>query len=125
MNAFVKLFKDADVVGKAAADACVPVPMIVREHANPLNDNSRVVREYAPVMGGACGFAWVNIKPGNCAAANYAKKVLRARKSYYGGVDIWVGAYGQSMAKKESYAAAFAGVLAKAGVSAYSMSRMD
>ena len=46
-------------------------------------------------------------------------------RSYYGGVDIWVGEFNQSMERKEACAAAMARVLNEAGIKAYSMSRMD
>lgn len=120
------LYKRADAAGKAAAEKRVPIPMVVVQRANPLDDNSPIVKRYAPVMGGVCGFAWVNIKPGYSAFANWLKKNKLADKSYYGGVDVWVGGYGQSMEKKEAYANAFAAVLrAEAGINAMSMSRLD
>jgi hypothetical protein len=74
-----------------------------------------------------CGFAWVNIKPGNCAIANYLKKKGEARKSYHGGVDVWnPGKSGtQSMDIKEQGADAFAAVLRKYGFKASAMSRAD
>lgn len=122
---FAALFAAAAAAGTAAAAAVTPVPMHVVERANPLDDTSAIVKRYAPVEGGVCGFAWVVIRPGNSPAANYAKKFLGARKDYYGGVSINVSAYGQSMTRKESYAAAFARVLAAAGIKAYSNSRMD
>jgi hypothetical protein len=120
------LYAKADAAGKAAAAARVPVPMVVVQRANPLNDASPVVKRYAPVMGGVCGFAWVIVRPGNSAFANYLKKRGLARPdSYAGGVNLWVGDYGQSMEKKEAYAGAFADVLQDAGLRAYSNSRMD
>jgi len=120
------LYASADAAGKAAADACVPVPMIVREHANPFDNRSPVVKQYAPVMGGVCGFASIGIKPANSAFAKYlvAEKIGR-KDSYAGGIRIPVFAYGQSMAKKEAYAYAFAEVLRAAGIRAYGESRMD
>lgn len=119
------VFAKAEAAGKAAAEARVPVPMLVVEHANPLDDSSPVVRRYPPVMGGVCGFAWINIHPGNGSAARFAKKFLGARKAYEGGMQIWVGAYGQSMERKEAYAHAYAEVLQAAGIKAYAGSRMD
>lgn len=74
-----------------------------------------------------CGFAWVNIKPGNCNIANALKKQGHARKSYDGGVDVWNpgGSYSQSMDLKEAGAQAFAEVLRKYGFKAYARSRAD
>lgn len=74
-----------------------------------------------------CGFAWVNIKPGTSALAKYLKSKDLARKSYYGGVDVWNpgGSMTQSMDIKEVGAQAFAEVLCKYGVKAYMQSRPD
>ena len=55
---------------------------------------------------GACGFAWVNIKPGNSSFAQYLKKQGIADKSYYGGVDIWISEHGQSYERKLAHARA-------------------
>jgi hypothetical protein len=44
---------------------------------------------------------------------------------YPTGYDIWVGGFGQSMARKEAYAGAFAKVLKDNGIDAYMQSRMD
>ena len=69
---------------------------------------------------------WVNIKPGNSRMANYLKSVGKARSSYYGGVDVWVSEFGQSMARKEDYGRAYASVLRENGVDrCYMMSRID
>lgn len=74
---------------------------------------------------GLCGFAWITIYPGNCPAANAAKKLGIARKAYGGGVQIWVSDFDQSMARKEAYAQAYAKVLQEAGLKAYAGSRLD
>lgn len=121
------LYAKARAAGYAAAQACVPTPMVVRQHLNPLDDNSPIVRQYEPVMGGVCGFAWVIVKPGNCTFANWLKKKGYGRKdSYYGGVCVNVSEFGQSMEKKMAYAGAFAKVIADAGFDkVYAMDRMD
>ena len=74
-----------------------------------------------------CGFAWVNIKPGNSTVARELKKRGDARKSYYGGVDVWDPGktMSQNMSAKEAGAQAFAKVLQDHDVRAYMMSRMD
>ena len=74
-----------------------------------------------------CGFAWVNITPGNCQIANYLKKINVAQRSYARGVDVWnPSQHGtQSMDVKEAGAQAFADVLRKYGFSAYMESRAD
>ena len=75
---------------------------------------------------GVCGFAWVNIKPARGKFVKYLKDNNIGRKdSYYGGYTVWVRGFGQSLARKESYARAFADVLTTNGIKAYAMSRMD
>lgn len=120
-----ELYARADAAGKKAADECVPVPMHVVERENPFDDNSPIIKRYAPVMDGPCGFAWVIVKPGNSSFARYLKKIGFSRDSYYGGINVWVRGYGQSYMRKGAYARAFAGVLSEAGIDAYAMSRMD
>ena len=123
-DGFEKLLADAIAAGKAAAEAKVPVPMVVEQHANQLNDNSPVQQRWV-VEGGVCGFAWVNIKPGTCSFARFLAKRKLASKGYYGGMEYHVGGYGQSMERKEAFARGFAGVLCAAGIKAYVESRMD
>lgn len=118
------LFAKADAAGKAAAVASVPVPMLVSERTNPLNDSSPVKNAWL-VSEGACGFAWVTVRPGNCSFANWLKKNAKARPAYYGGTEYWISDYGQSIERKEAYASAFAKVVSDAGIKAYSGSRLD
>ncbi len=118
------LHEEAVIAGKVRAEACVPVPMVVTQHASPLDDESRIEQAWY-VPQGVCGHAWVTIRPGNCSFAVWAKKHANARKAYYGGVEIWIGAYGQSMEMKEAYARGYADVLREAGIKAYAGSRMD
>ena len=123
-NAMMVLFNRADAEGKLAADDCVPVPMVVQEHASPIDDNSPVVQQLV-VPDGPCGFAWIVITPGTSRAAKYAKLHLGASKHYYGGVSIYVHDYNQSITRKAAYAGAFAKVLQAAGIKAYAGSRLD
>jgi len=119
-----RVFGAAEVAGVAAAEACVPVPMVVSEHENQFDDSSAVKQQWF-VGEGVCGFAWVTIFPGGCAAANWAKKHLGAKRGYYGGMEVWVSRFGQSMTRKEAFAGAFAAVLRDNGIEAYPGSRMD
>jgi hypothetical protein len=120
-----RLYARAREAGLAAAEARVPTPMVVVQRANPFDDSSAIVKEYAPVMGGVCGFAWVVVRPGTSSFARWLVKQGLASKHYYGGVSIWVRDFGQSMEKKQAYATAFAKVLGEAGIDAYGDSRMD
>jgi hypothetical protein len=120
------LFLRAQQAGLAAAEKITPVPMYVVQRENPLDDSSRIVKRYAPVMSGVCGFAWIIIKPGNGSFARHLKKLGLARTSeYYGGVMVSIFEHGQSYEKKLAHAAAFADVLKDAGVKAMSMGRLD
>lgn len=118
------LYDKAHAAGVLAAGAKIPIPMIVQQHANPLNDNSPVTQQWQ-VDGGVCGFAWITVRPGNSSFALWLKKNKDASKSYRGGMEIWVSAYCQSMERKEAYAQAFTDILREAGLNAYAGSRMD
>lgn len=118
------LFARAHAAGDRAAKAAVPAPMVVERHANPLDDGSAVLERWH-VPEGACGFAWVTLSPGTSRAARHARAHHGARRGYHGGVDVWVGGYGQSVERKEAYALAFGDVLRAAGVRAYAHSRLD
>lgn len=124
MRDFKTLYETADLEGKKAAAKAQVVPMVVSEHKNMLDDTSPVKQNWF-VAAGACGFAWVTIRPGNSPFANWLKKNGLADKSYEGGVKIWISAYNQSVQLKEAYAGAFAAVLNVAGVNASSGSRLD
>lgn len=122
---FADLAQRADEAGRRAAAECIPQPMTVVQHANPLDDSSPIVQSWGPIADGVCGFAWVTIHPGNCSFAHYAKKHLGADKAYYGGVQIWISEYGQSYERKYAYAQAFADVLREDGIKAYASGRLD
>lgn len=119
------LIRQAETQGDIAAKSITPEPMYVVEHASPLDDNSPIIRSYPPVMGGVCGFAWINLYPATSSLARYLKKHGKADKAYGGGMQIWVSGYGQSMERKSAYAAAYANVLREVGFNAYAGSRMD
>jgi len=122
---FITAYAEAQKRGREAAAKCVPTPMVVRQHADPLDDNSPVVKQwYAPQ--GVCGFAWVSIKPGTCAFARWLKANGYAESDdYYGGVSIWIGDYGQSYEMKDAHARAMAEYLRGVGIKAHTMSRLD
>jgi len=118
------LYAAAHDAGNAAVQSATIQPMIVQQRANPLNDNSDLIKQYY-VEDGVCGFASIIVKPANSSFAKYLKLNCGARKSYYGGVSLSVHAFNQSLQKKEAYAHAFARVLNEAGINAYVESRMD
>jgi hypothetical protein len=51
-----------------------------------------------------CGFANLNIRPGNGAFARWLKKEGLAEKSYQGGVSIYIHEFGQSYDRKMAMA---------------------
>jgi hypothetical protein len=122
---YEKIYNEAFNAGMIAGNNHNPVPMIVQEHSNPLDDNSPVTKTYAPVMGGVCGFAWINIKPATNPFVKFLKSMDIGHKSYYGGYDWWISEFGQSMEKKEAFAQAAAKVLNSYGIKCYATSRMD
>jgi len=108
---FGVLTADAHTAGMIAGEAAVPVPMHIKG--------------YEPIADGACGFAWVTVRPGNSSYAIWAKKNAGFNSAYRGGVQLWVHAFDQSLTRKEAFARAFADTLRAADINAYSGSRMD
>lgn len=124
---FETLVAAAHSAGMAAGAAAIPPVMIVEQHEHPLDDNSPVKQRWVEPEG-PCGFAWVKVKPATSSFARWLVKSGRASKAYQGGVQIWVGEFGQSLDRKAAYAAAYAGVLntdPDLGVQVYAQSRMD
>lgn len=125
---FAEIWENAVAAGQKALEECTPTPMVVQQHTNPLDDSSPVSKSWY-VSGGVCGFAWVNVSPGNTSFARWLVKQGYAGKSYRGGVDIWVRAGGQSLERKEAYAHAMAASLKKhrdqLKCSFYVLSRLD
>ena len=114
------LWKKASDAGMTAARGHTPTPMVVAEHASPLNDASPVTKAWL-VNEGACGFGWVKIRPAN---GRFAKWLLANgiahRDEYAGGVNISAPAsLGQSFERQQKWAYAAADVLRAAGVNAY------
>jgi hypothetical protein len=116
---FAAAWRAAEAAGKAAGDAVVPRPMLVRDELTG--------KVYEPVMDGVCGFAWVVAYPATSSFARWAAKEHGARREYGGGCCIrWIGEYSQSMERKQAFAHAFAESLRNAlGLRIHSASRMD
>ena len=122
---FEAAYNKAAEAGRAAGEACKPRAMIVTQHANPMDDRSPAVQRWYEAEG-ACGFAWVKVTPGNTSFAKWLVKQKLARAGYYGGVEINIAAFGQSIERKLACASAMADVLrAELGVKAYADSRLD
>ena len=113
MNDFQEMYQEANKAGAVAA-ADTGVQMLT------ITDGVQVFKPF-PI----CGFGWVNVRPGNCAFANWLKKAGLARKAYYGGVDIWISDYDQSYDQKHAHAVAMGKVFADHGIRAYGTGRLD
>lgn len=122
---FEEAWAKAKAAGLAAGEAAIPVPMNVTR----VDLRDRPIGPTYHVPEGACGFAWVNVKPGTSQFARWLKAEGYAwADSYYGGVTIWVGEHGQSVARKEAHAKALAAdlteALAGSGVQVHWSSRL-
>ena len=121
-----KIYNEAHGEGLVAGLGCTPTPMIVGQPTEVLGNDIDFDKDVHYVSDGVCGFAWVNIKPNRGKFVKWLKDNDIGRKDeYYGGYTVWVREFGQSMARKESYARAFTRVLSENGIKAYNMSRMD
>jgi hypothetical protein len=123
---FKELYEKAKAAGMAAGEAAKPVMMVVRGEDILINGEPISPGKVWYEPEGACGFAWVKVRPGNSSFAKWLKAegIVRG-KAYSGGVDIWIGEFNQSMARKAACAGAMARVLSEAGIKAYADSRMD
>jgi hypothetical protein len=144
---FARAWTAGEAAAATAALAAKPTPMVVY---TPKDGNDAVIDTAKPVYyesDGACGFAWVKVRPANAAFANWCKRTGKANRGrdYDGGLTVsWCPAGGtQSMARHEAAARAmaetitevlkFGGVPVREGwkderkgvVSIYSQSRMD
>ena len=118
------IYQQAHYQGNVAVEMTTVTPMVVQQRENPLDDDSRLVRQYF-VSDGVCGFASVTVKPANSKFAKYLVANGLGRKGYGGGVCMSIRDFNQSLQKKEAYAYAFASVLNEHGIKAYVESRID
>ena len=102
------MFDAAHAAGVLAAEEATPTPMLVQQHASPLDDSSPVTKQWE-VPEGPCGFAMVLIRPATSRFANWLKKNGHAQYSdYYKAVLFFINGYGQSHTRKKAFAGAFA-----------------
>ena len=136
----VKILDKALQAGEDALNACVPIPMIVQEHANMMDDSSQVIQSYH-VPDGVCGFAWIKISLTSTPSRQFINALKKAKlatadinsfkdepfkkSNYHGGYLYWVRQGNQSLQKKETFAGAFAKTLIEAGITCHTGSRMD
>jgi hypothetical protein len=135
-EAMEALYRRALAAADAAWEAAVPRPMIVGTPKNMMaslmgQDGGGLDPE-KPIYyesEGACGFAWVIVRPGTSRFARFLKaKGYGQYDDYRGGVSIWSPGgerMSQSYARKIAAAHAFAEVLREAGIKAYGDGRLD
>ena len=120
-----KLLERAHLMGMDAGRDSTPTPMIVGSPSTPFGSDIDYSKKTYFVEGGACGFAGVVIKPARGKFVSYLRSIGIGHKHYYGGYYVPVREFGQSLARKEAYAEAYAKVLSEEGMSCYVDSRMD
>ena len=120
-----KLLEKAHLMGMDAGRGSTPTPMVVGSPSTPFGSDIDHSKPTYFVEGGVCGFAGVVIKPARGKFVSYLKSIGMGYKHYYGGWYVSVRAFGQSLARKEAYADAFAKVLSEVGMRCYVDSRMD
>ena len=119
-----KIYAEAYEAGLAAGkDADTPKFVVGTPTTALGNDIDFKKKTY--ILDGLCGFAWVNISPARGAFVNWLKSQEIGSKGYYGGYEIWVREFGQSVDRKSAFAGAFAQVLGKYGIEASAGSRLD
>ena len=107
LSCFEKIFSDAIKKGNEAAEIVQPVPMVVQQHANVMDDNSPVVKQWE-CNDGVCGFGWVEVSPGNSSFANWLKSKGYFYSNYGGCVHISSRLQTQSLEKNAAWAAGLA-----------------
>ena len=120
-----KLLERAHLMGMDAGRDASVTPMIVGSPSTPFGSDIDYSKKTYFVEGGACGFAGVVIKPARGKFVSYLKSIGIGNKHYYGGYYVSVREFGQSLARKEAYAEAYAKVLSEVGMRCYVDSRMD
>ena len=120
-----RIYKEAYEAGIIAGKEAIPTPMIVGQPTTPLGNDIDFKKQTYFVAEGACGFAWVTIAPARGAFVNYLKSINAGYKGYYGGYQVSVREFGQSITRKEAFAGAFAKVLNSYGINAFAESRLD
>ena len=120
-ESFAALYNKAQAVGFQAGETITPRPMGVVEcdaFGKPIGPTHI---EYE----GMCGFASVIVRKANSGLGHWLIKQGLARKSYYGGAEIWIHAHNQSYERKLAHANAMAFELGQGGVDCYSSARLD
>lgn len=124
MSDYAAIYAEAATAAKAAADAKVPVPMLVGTAKSLFDDTIDETQTIYYVSQGVCGFASIRFK-GNTGFGKWAKSVGHAKPGYPNGLAIYVHEGGQSYEIKVAYANAFVAVLNAHGIDSWTESRLD
>jgi hypothetical protein len=119
-----KIYSEAYEAGLLAGKDTDTPKFVVGSPTTPLGSDIDFKKK-TYILDGLCGFAWVNISPARGAFVNWLKAQGIGSKGYYGGYEIWVREFGQSVDRKYAFAQAFAEVLGKYGIEASAGSRLD
>lgn len=106
---FASDFDLAMLAGRKAAEEAVPETMHIVG-----NDADGNLRHYS-VSEGACGFAYITVRPASSSFGRWLVKEGHARKAYGGGLTISISDYNQSMTRKAAHAKAAADYLTARG----------
>lgn len=130
-----KLLREADAAGREAAEATKIIPSIIgtpKDLVGSLTggdgggfDTDQPI--YVDTETGVCGFAWIRFPKATTAFARFLKRagIGRHGGDYWGGWEISVRQYGQSLQKKENYAMAYAATLRAAGIDCHTRTYVD
>jgi hypothetical protein len=130
-----KVWIEAYTAAEAAAEACVPTPMVVGNAKAIVGPGSNEI-DYSQktyyVPSGVCGFAGVRIRPARGKFVAWLKIMKVGRPdTYYGGYYVPSYEFAPSTRRSQSYevacaaANAAAAVLASYGLKVYVDSRLD
>jgi hypothetical protein len=111
---FQKLFAEAHLSGRIQAVMVQPTMVAAVSETGYTSDPFPI-----------CGFAWVNVRPGNSLFATWLKKNNFAHKAFEGGVNIWISEHGQSMDLKYAHAEGMVQIFKLAGIKCYAAQRLD
>ena len=120
-ESFAALYAKAQAVGFQAGETTKPRPMGIVE----CDAMGRPIGPTHVEYEGMCGFASVIVRHANKGFGHWLITTGLARKSYYGGAEIWIHSHNQSYARKVAHADAMVKVMRDAGVEAFTSSRLD
>lgn len=123
---YQQVHRDAVAAGDKAYAACNAGQYQAVQHANPLDDNSPIVKVWEQPFE-LEGFAWV-LLPGNSGFGRWVVKSGKGRKHYGGGVGPW--APGRGYERRSAWAQAYADAVNASGIlppdkKAYADGRLD